>query len=326
MTLSAFELCISPNDLQAFLERWWECEPLLISRREPKRFDRLMSRSIFDDLVAHTNLRVPFFRLIKDGKIVPEAACTTSRMLGPSRDVGLAHLDTLYDGFSNGTTVVLAALEKLHPALTQFCSELEAVFRCPIQAQASLAPPHAGELPPHRETHGIFVLQVEGTKRWRIWSDRWRSPDDNESAARFVEGNAPTMDFLLEPGASLYLPGGFTYAADASPVVSLHVAIEAKLLRWLDVIGVAAREALASLTTDHDAQRALALGRRPGEPIGRQDDAALAALTARLVAGLSADRLVALARSWSESPQSRDRSGALLRRLADEAASPEDHR
>ncbi|MEJ0078475.1 MAG: cupin domain-containing protein [Alphaproteobacteria bacterium] len=283
-----------------------------------------MSRATFDDLVAHTNLRVPFFRLIKDGKIVPESACTTSRMLGPSRDVGLAHLDTLYDGFRDGTTVVLAALEKLHPALAQFCSELEAIFRCPIEATASLAPRNAGELSPRHDEHGVFVLQVEGTRRWRVWSDRWRPPDD-EAAARLADGNAP-VEFLLEPGASLYLPGGFTYAAEASPTVSLHVVIEAKLLRWLDVIGVVARESLTSLTTDQDAQGALAVGRRPGEPVGGEDDAALAALSVRLVAGLNADRLVALARSWSEPPQSRDRSGALLRRLTDAAAAPEDRR
>jgi hypothetical protein len=72
MTLPALELCIAPHDLQAFLERWWEREPLFIGRRETNRFDHLISRSIFDDLVAHSNLRVPFFRLIKDGQVIPE--------------------------------------------------------------------------------------------------------------------------------------------------------------------------------------------------------------------------------------------------------------
>src|SRR5947209_845189 len=133
MTLPALELCIAPYDLDAFLERWWEREPLFISRREANRFDRLMSRSIFDDLVAHTNLRVPFFQLFRDGKLVPESACTTSRQLGPSTDVGLADLEAVYEAFGNGTAVVLTALEKLHPALTQFCSQLEAIFRCPFQ-------------------------------------------------------------------------------------------------------------------------------------------------------------------------------------------------
>ena len=326
MTLPALELCIAPYDLPAFLERWWEREPLFISRRESNRFDRLMTRSTFDDLVAHTNLRVPFFRLLKDGKLVPESACTTSHQLGPNTDVGLADLNAVYNGYDDGAVVVLAALEKIHPALTQFCSELEALFRCSVQAHACLAPPGAGALPLRYETHGVFVLQVEGAKRWQLWSDRWRSPNDDEAAARSVDGDAPTMEFLLEPGDSLYLPGDFVHATAASSASSLHLAVEAKVLRWLDVIDVAVEQALASLTTDHEAQRALDFGRRPGEPIGTEDDAALAALGARLVAGLDADRLVALARSWSEPPQSRDRSGALLRRLADDAAASMDCR
>src|SRR5262245_48171162 len=107
MTCPALELLIAPCDRDAFLERWWEREPVFMTRREPDRFDRLMSRSVFDDLVAHTNLRAPFFRLLQNGNIVPESACTTSRRLGPSIDVGLANLDAVYDGFSGGTTVVL---------------------------------------------------------------------------------------------------------------------------------------------------------------------------------------------------------------------------
>lgn len=316
MTLSALELCIAPYDLPAFLERWWEREPLFIGRREPDRFDHLMTRSVFDDLVAHSNLRVPFFRLIKDGEVIPESACTTSRQLGPSRDVGLAYLDRVYDGFSGGTTVVLAALEKLRPALREFCSELETLFGCPVQAHASLAPPDAGELPPRHDAHGLFVLQIEGTKRWRVWSDRWRSPNSDA---------APTIEFLLQPGDSLYLPGGFIHAAGANPATTLHLTIEATVLRWLDVITAAVREPLTSLTTDPDAQRALAFGRRPGQPVGAKDDAALAALGKLLVDGLSADRLLALARSWSAPPATRDYSGALLQRLADEAAPPADH-
>ena len=316
MTRSALELLIAPHDLAAFLERWWEREPLFIGQREGDRFAHLMSRSIFDDLVAHSNLRLPFFRLIKDGEVIPESACTTSRQLGPSRDVGLAHLDTVYDGFSDGMTVVLAALEKLRPALREFCAELETVFQCPVQAHAGLAPPNAGELPARYDTHGVFVLQLEGIRRWRVWSERWRSPSGDDAG----------REFMLEPGDSLYLPGGLIHAADASPTTSLHLTIEAKVLRWLDVLTAAVRDPLASLTTDPEAQRALAFGRRLGGPIWAQDDAALTALGARLVAALTADQLVALARAWSAPPPSRDYGGALLRRMADEAAPPADPR
>src|SRR5438552_3827737 len=104
--LPAFELCVGPYDLQAFLDRWWERETLFIRRREPGRFDGLMTRAIFDDLVAHTNLRAPFFRLFKDGNLVPASACTTSRQVGPNIDLDLADLNAVYDGFADGMTVV----------------------------------------------------------------------------------------------------------------------------------------------------------------------------------------------------------------------------
>ena len=302
MTLPAFELCVAPYELQAFLGRWWGREPLFIKRDEPDRFARLINRSTFDDLVAHTNLRAPFFRLFKDGNLIPESACTVSRPLGPSTDPGLADLNAVYDGFSRGATIVLAALGKVDPALAQLCAGLEAAFQFPFEAEAYLAPPDAGALPAHHDPRDIFMLQAEGSRTWRIWN------------------GSQVEDVLLEPGDSLYLPHDVLRAAEASPTSSLHLSVSTTLVRWLDVINAAVHDVLTSLKTDPDAQRALVFGRKPNQALAAEDDAALAALAARVIEGLDADRLTALAASFSEPPKRHDRSGALLRRLMNETA------
>jgi lysine-specific demethylase/histidyl-hydroxylase NO66 len=326
MTLPAFDLCVAPYELHAFVDRWWERKPLLIKRRDIYRFHRLITRSSFDDLVAHTNLRIPFFRLFRDGRPIPESACTTSRQVGRNTDFGLADLNSVYDGFNEGATVVLTALEKVHLPLTQLCFELETVFRCPFQAYAFLAPPEARGPPAHYDTRDVFVLQVEGSKYWRIWSDPSPLPMpvsenayDHDAVIRFTENNTPILEVLLEPGDSLYLPRGFIHAAETSADYSLHLSISAMVVRWLDVVDTGVNEALASLKSDREAQRAFAFGRLPGEPTARVDDDAVVALAARLVAGLSVDQLMAIAKRSSEPPPCGSRSGALLDRLKGEA-------
>lgn len=323
----AFDLCLGPVDLSSFLDRWWERAPLIVGRREVGRFDHLITQFDFDDLVAHSNLRLPFFRLFKDGSLVQPESCTTTRQVGANLDTGLADLNALYDGFADGATVVLAALEKFHAPLRCLCVELEALFGCPFQTYAYLTPPEAQGPPAHYDTHDVIVLQVEGSKHWRIWESPWLLPMrmsenayDHEAVAHIAERTKPITKVTLEPGDSLYLPRGFIHAAETGEEPSLHVSLCAMLVRWLDIVDDAVRDALSALKTDPEAQHALTLGRRPGQPPTVEDDRALAALVERLIAKLTADRTLALADAVFDRQRIRDRRGTLMRRIANDAA------
>jgi bifunctional lysine-specific demethylase and histidyl-hydroxylase NO66 len=325
--VSAFDLCLEPYERQAFLNRWWEREPLVIKRREPGRFRQLVSRAAFDDLVAHSNLRVPFFRLFIGGDLISPSACTTVRQLGRNMDTGLADLNAVYDGFAEGATVVLSALEKVHAPLTTLCGEMEFLFRCPFQAYAYLAPPQAHGPPAHYDTHDVIVLQVEGSKHWRIWKDPWPLPMrmaenayDHDAVIRFTENNAPIADEVLEPGDSLYLPRGFIHVAETSAESSLHITLSAMVVRWLDLIDEAAHLALSSLKHDCQAQGALAFGRHPGAPVSDEDDYVVAELAGQVIRSLDVDQIMTLAEAAFNRSRIRYRKNILLNRLARKTA------
>jgi hypothetical protein len=324
---AAFELCLGPWDIDGFLDGWWERAPLIVARREAGRFDRLITRATFDRFVAHGNLRLPFFRVFKDGALVPLDACTTTRQVGPNLDTGLADLNALYDGFADGATIVLMALEKALTPFGRLCRELEALFGCPFQAYAYLSPPDARGPPAHYDTHDVIALQVTGHKHWRIWDAPWPLPMrmsenayDHEAVLEHAERDAPIAEVTLAPGDSLYVPRGFIHAAVTGDEPSLHISLSAMVVRWLDVIDDAVRNGLAALKTDPEAQRALAFGRQPGEPAAPEDNRVVAALAERLVAHLAAQCPMKLAHANFDRQRGRDRRGDLTRRLGDAEA------
>ncbi len=67
-----------------------------------------------------------------------------------------------------------------------------------------------GGVGPHVDTYDVFLLQVQGRRRWRIGRARrpqWRDDVPLKMLAHFE----PEQDWLLEPGDMLYLPPGWAH-------------------------------------------------------------------------------------------------------------------
>ena len=168
--VQALSRCIEPWSLERFLAERWQQEPLLLTRADPGHFLDLIRLEEFDSIVSSTGLRHPYFRVFKGGRSLPVGQTTTARQLGSDVDHGLADLNKLYDQHSEGATIVLQALERWWPSFHSLCREFEHAFGFPTQAHAYLTPQSAQGTPIHYDTHDVFVLQVEGAKRWRVWS------------------------------------------------------------------------------------------------------------------------------------------------------------
>src|SRR5687768_1116391 len=64
----ALALAIDPVGADAFATEYWETTPLHVARREPGRFDRLLSLDDAERLVTEPGLRYPGLRLVQTGK------------------------------------------------------------------------------------------------------------------------------------------------------------------------------------------------------------------------------------------------------------------
>jgi ribosomal protein L16 Arg81 hydroxylase len=222
----------------AFAAAHWGRAPLLsraAELRNPDGFTDLLSPADADELLSRRGLRTPFLRVAKDGQVLPAARYTGGG--GAGAEITDQVLDErILDLYADGATLVLQGLHRSWPPLIDFTRELGAALNQPLQVNAYLTPAGNQGFATHYDTHDVFVLQVDGRKRWRIHEpvladplDRqpWGGRADEVSA---VAAGPPTLDVTLAPGDALYLPRGWLHSAQAQEGSSLHLTVGIRAL------------------------------------------------------------------------------------------------
>ncbi|MFD8596727.1 cupin domain-containing protein [Kitasatospora sp. NPDC059646] len=274
---NALARSVQPLSVEDFLANYWQRAPLLTVRNGSAEFADIVDMDEFDAIIAGTGLRHPYFRIFDDGAPLPVGMTTTSRQLGPDLDSGLADLDAVYQHHANGATIVLQAMERWWPKFQQFCRDFELAFGFPTQAHAYLTPPHARGAPVHYDTHDVFVLQVQGSKRWRVWEPVKRLPmrmseDVYEPSAvqAQTEEKQPLIDVELRAGDSLYLPRGYIHEVTTDRHRSLHVTVSVMVYRWADLAEAVISDHLVKLRDVVEYRESLPYGRVPFGPPDRK--------------------------------------------------------
>jgi hypothetical protein len=263
----ALGLTLDPVGTERFFAEHWERRPLIVPRAEPGRFHAILTAGDVERLVCETGLRTPAFRLVKDGAQLPLAGYTEDVPWRPGRFSGLALVERVAAEHAAGATIVLQALHlHWHPAAL-YCRDLERRLGFPVQANAYATPASARGFAVHHDTHDVFVLQVSGTKRWRVYEPLLELPLRHQRwSASMGDPGPPIADVMLAAGDTLYLPRGWPHEAVTDAADSLHLTIGLHPPTRLDAL----RAALEACAEDVEFRRALTDdGRLPGELLER---------------------------------------------------------
>jgi hypothetical protein len=190
----------------------------------PDHHAKLLSIADLDAFLATDAAREPRVSMADSGR-KGSAAVPPDHYL---RTDGRVDLPGLFGAFDAGATLVVSQFHELHPALMRFCRGLEQVFLHGAQANIYLTPPGAQGFRVHYDTHDVLVLQVVGTKRWRIFPGQpvprptRRTPWPGDIAP---EGEPEVL--TLQPGETLYVPRGVMHDATTqdSAGPSLHITV-----------------------------------------------------------------------------------------------------
>jgi lysine-specific demethylase/histidyl-hydroxylase NO66 len=263
----ALALTLDPVTEDSFFARHWEQRPLVIPRGQRDRFTGLLSVADVDRLVCETAIRMPAFRLVKDGVPLPPGDYTDDIAWRPASFSQTAAVERVAAEYSEGATLVLQALHLNWPATALYCRNLERRLGFPVQANAYLTPPAAQGFAVHHDTHDVFVLQVAGGKRWRLYEPVLELPLKDQRWSVALGDPGPAIDeFTLEAGDTLYLPRGWPHEAETSDEEALHLTIGLHPPTRMDAL----RAALESCSDDVEFRRAVGRdGALPGHLIER---------------------------------------------------------
>ena len=154
---------VVPISTEVFFDEYFEAQPLLVARNDAAHFTGLLSLEHVDRIIATLDLRWPDISLINAArKIEPDEYIRQG-------DAVVAQVFSLH---ADVATIILNHLHTLHSPLADFCAALELEFSCPIQSNVYVTPPDAKGFKAHFDTHDLFILQVNGSKRWRLYATK----------------------------------------------------------------------------------------------------------------------------------------------------------
>lgn len=230
----SFDQAIAPTTAKEFFETSFEKQHLVIRRGQPDYYSGLLSSADIDRAVSTLGLSVPEINVVQADRAITAADF--------AYDSGFVDPVAVNQLFADGATVILSNLQERLPKLADFCRSLEQVFSARVQTNIYMTPAHSQGFKAHYDGHDVLVLQVEGSKEWRIYDTPVHLPLEEQGFnPHDVKIGAETDRFVLEPGDMVYVPRGLTHDAVSTDQTSLHITTGLMMRSWADVMVEALR-------------------------------------------------------------------------------------
>jgi quercetin dioxygenase-like cupin family protein len=193
---------------------------------------QILSVADMDDIVHQEGMRSSLLRMLGNG--VPAIGDQLTARLEMRRE-GTAIDDAvdpgkIYAHFRAGKTLIHGGLNLTRPNLRALARSMTDRFAAKSEVVAFLTP--AGQRgAAHSDPTDVYVVQLEGTKRWQIWPTPQvrRAGEDKDSFPSLPD---PDLDLSLQPGDVLYIPYGTPHRAAAEGRISLHLTVVAGPRSW----------------------------------------------------------------------------------------------
>ena len=224
-----------------------------------------------NDALAQHRLGPPRLKLEKDGGDAGKGVFR-ERRTGRNHLVHDVDLPLLYERLRDGATLILDAVNELGGPLQQLCAGLAGEFSAASQGNLYACWGTSLGFDVHWDDHDVFVIQLEGAKRWMLYGSTRPAPLRRDLDADHPKPAEPLEEIVLRAGDMLYLPRGYWHAAVGIGEPSLHLTVGLTRKTGHDLLGWLTDQALAA-----DIVRADLPLEADDEILGRQVAAVLAA-------------------------------------------------
>jgi ribosomal protein L16 Arg81 hydroxylase len=222
-------LTISGCTPETFFAEYFEAKALPVIRDDAAYFCGLLSLEDVDRFITTRPVAYPDLFLVN-----AEREIKSSEYTNPGDAIDVVKLYQLHD---KGATIVLNQFHRSHVPLTELCAALELEFSAPFQTNIYLTPPHAKGFKPHFDTHDVFVLQLHGSKRWRLYGTPITLPLSGQGSEALQDDPGPSsLEIDLHAGDTLYIPRGLVHDAPSLDEPSLHATVGILSYTWTDLL------------------------------------------------------------------------------------------
>jgi len=157
-------------------------------------------------------------RLSRTSETVPQDLWFTKTPEGSKIDV--AKVDAY---LAQGFNLCITYIDENAPPLMALCNDIRARTFEQIKVGVIVTTGKFGAFKLHFDPEDLIILQVEGTKRWKIFGPAVSNPVIGMPHQEPPPEDAPIFDEVLKPGDFLFVPGGNWHRCENGPGRSLHL-------------------------------------------------------------------------------------------------------
>ncbi|MFE4922333.1 JmjC domain-containing protein [Streptomyces sp. NPDC056661] len=232
------------GDVSRFTSKYWLQRPFIKRNALPEAPTELLPLPELMTTLTSTALRHPHLRVVKSGKPVDQRSYTRRVNVATESISDAADPDRLLREFSAGATIVIDGLEDFVLAIRQACNMLGRSLSLPVHAHGFVTPPGETGFAPHHDGHDVFVVQVHGAKKWKVFDQVHPLP--SSGIYRATDLGNPAVETMLQPGDVLYIPKGAPHVATAPEVMSVHVSFVCSSETWAGYLRPVVEQVLKS--------------------------------------------------------------------------------
>ncbi|CAK0781925.1 hypothetical protein CCP4SC76_8080002 [Gammaproteobacteria bacterium] len=166
------ERLLQPLGVSTFLDQIWEREPCVISGRSPSYYSDIVTIADVDAIVSMLDPSAPdpFVLLARYGETGQQYKAI------PRTSQGTPDLRFIYQAYDEGYSIKVCGLQRRWEPISRFCAALQQELRHPVGVYLFLTPPGGQAVLPHYDAHDVLILQIEGTKHWKIYPQAMAFP------------------------------------------------------------------------------------------------------------------------------------------------------
>jgi hypothetical protein len=261
----AFERIFAPIGMQRFGDEYFERSTLHLSRNDAERFADVYGIADVEEALQIGARETGNFALVKAGSAeLPLEQYAPLRPSMRAAYTGKAPVTTIdarkvAEFFGQGWTLIVKDASLFSARMQRFCNALQAETGWFVQPNVYLTPPSAQGFDVHYDTHGTLIIQIEGSKTWRVYKPLVDLPLESQpfSSAAHQGKIALDREVVMQPGDTLYIPHGFAHEAASNASRTLHVTFAMLPLRVADLLE---RMLALGATLDVELRRSLPPG------------------------------------------------------------------
>lgn len=224
---------LDPISLPAFLEAYWEKEPIHLQRHAPGHYAGLFGLDEVEQYLFTVKPRGNELRMVAMGK--PD-------ILFHEQEEAPPHV--VFQAFRDGYTLNLNGVHRRWPAVHALVDAVQRRLRCYANGNAYVTGPASQGFGTHHDGHDVFVLQTSGRKHWRLYAPQEELPLEGRKMGS-EDWGPPVRELELEAGDLLYLPRGTPHSAVTDDCCSVHLSIGVRPLLMDAVLAELVRTVVA---------------------------------------------------------------------------------